>query len=455
PNTGWTPMHCVSNYPVNLQNSRLGYITYLQKKWQREIGYSSHDDDWEVCLLAMQLGASVIERHITLDRGASGLDHSSSSTVEHFEKISRFANELPQILLGKFPRVPNQGELLNRQNLGRSFFTIKDLPVGHRLQMSDLVYRAPNTGLNKTNINKYISKPLQVELKKEAGLTSSIFENKCSLPEYVINKAKKIGLSLPVRLHDLKIIESIFPIGAFEFHLSFDEVLSDIDLININSLNKYSIHLPDYINPTQLMDPFSKDNGQRKASLNIIDRTVKLAERLQDLTGLPVPVVGSFSIVHQDRLNFFEEHTVLFESYKKHGVEVIPQWLPPIAWYFGGSVNLHVMNEMIDVEFIKKYDIGICLDICHMILGRNYYHFSTDLLLDSLKNNIRHIHIADAIGIDGEGLDIGTGEPENIKLIKDALEYDCIKVIEVWQGHLNNGAGFRNALIKLTEMYEA
>ncbi len=454
PDIGWTPMHCISNYPVNLQNSNLGYISHLKKKWQCNVGYSSHDEDWEVCLLAMQLGATVIERHITLDRYSDGLDHSSSSTPNHFEKISRFSRNLQKILSGNLPRIPNQGELLNRQNLGRSYFPIKGFPKGHIFQMSDLVYRSPNTGLNKTNIKEYLSKPIQMKLKKGEAITRSLFDQVNPMSQNIINSAREIGLSLPVRLHDLSKMESLFPIGAFEFHLSFDEVLSEVDLKNINPLNKYSIHLPDYINPTQLIDPFSGNETHRRASLDILERTVILAERLQELTSMKVPVVGSFSVVHHDRAIFFEEYSILLKSYENRGVKVIPQWLPPIAWYFGGSVNLNVMNELQDANFIHKHNLGVCLDICHLILGRNYFNFSTDLLLDSLGDQVEHVHIADAIGVDGEGLSIGSGDAENLPLIKKSLNYDCIKVIEVWQGHLNNGAGFKEALTKLTKLYE-
>ena len=65
PEDGWSPMHCISNYPLSLQNARLGYISHLRRPWNCEMGYSSHDDYWEACLLAMQLGANVVERHIT------------------------------------------------------------------------------------------------------------------------------------------------------------------------------------------------------------------------------------------------------------------------------------------------------------------------------------------------------------------------------------------------------
>ena len=130
PKKGWTPMHCISNYPVTLQNARLGYISYLQKYWNRSIGYSSHDDNWEVCLLAMQFGISVLERHITLDRSGKGLDHSTSSTQDHFKKIHEFSLSMSTLAAGNTPRIPNQGELLNRQNLGRSYYARKNINIG-------------------------------------------------------------------------------------------------------------------------------------------------------------------------------------------------------------------------------------------------------------------------------------------------------------------------------------
>ena len=454
PKAGWTPMHCISNYPVTLENARLGYITYLQDKWGVDIGYSSHDDDFEVCLLAMQMGVTVVERHITLDCGADGLDHSSSSTPDHFKKMAKFAKTMSLLSIGNSPRVANQGELLNRQNLGRSYYAIDNFAKGCVLNMSDLEYRSPHTGLDKTNIEEYINKPLQVGISKGQVVTKGIFNKITPISGEVIDIAKKMKLSLPVRLHDYEKMEKNFPIGAFEFHLSFDEVLSEIDLTNINPDNKYSIHLPDYINPTQLMDPFSKDDKQKEASLALLNRTVKFSERLQALTGAKVPIVGSFSVVHINREDFFEKHSALLKSYLERGVEIVPQWLPPIAWYFGGSIGLNVMNEPKDVKYLKQHNLGVCMDVCHLILGRNYYNFSASKIINSLQKQIKHIHIADAIGIDGEGLAIGDGDNENIALIKQVLNYDCLKVIEVWQGHLDNGAGFRKAIIKLTEMYE-
>ena len=83
----WTPLHCISNYPVADHNTSLGYINFLQNKWNRTVGYSSHDENWENNLIALSLGATVIERHITENKKAEGLDHTSSSNFEEFVKI--------------------------------------------------------------------------------------------------------------------------------------------------------------------------------------------------------------------------------------------------------------------------------------------------------------------------------------------------------------------------------
>ena len=453
PKSGWTPMHCISNYPVSLQNPRLGYIKHMAERWDRPIGYSSHDEFWEVCLLALQQGATVIERHITLDKLSKGLDHTSSSTPDEFSKLASFTREIDLIFAGDGPRVSNQGELLNRQNLGRSYFASKDLAVGHVLTENDISYRTPKVGLNRVDIDDYLGCPLAQPVNKNQSIMRSMFSTRENLPDSVIDFARKVGLALPVRLHDLDGMQKQFPIGAFEFHLSFKEVNSDINTQQIAKQNRYSIHLPDYISSTQLMDPFSNDTIQREESLKIFDRTIALAERLQQLTSREVPVVGSFSVVHHSREEFFQQHAELLNQARARGVNVMPQWLPPIAWYFGGSVSLHAMNNLQDAELLLQHQLPFCLDFCHLIMGRNFYGFDAEKLTHQLAPLVGHVHIADAVGIDGEGMPFGEGNPENLELFRQALSFNGLKVIEVWQGHLDQGAGFRNALIKLEELY--
>jgi N-acetylneuraminate synthase len=74
-------------------------------------------------------------------------------------------------------------------------------------------------------------------------------------------------------------------------------------------------------------------------------------------------------------------------------------------------------------------------------------------MINSVLPLIQHVHIADAEGIDGEGLHFGEGDPQNMAAIAKVMKVDVMKVIEVWQGHLDDGAGFVKALNKLPKLF--
>ena len=450
----WIPMHCVSNYPVVPVNAKLGYLRHLARRWKREIGYSSHDENWEVCLLAIQLGATVIERHITFDKNAQGLDHSTSSTPNEFARLADFAENFDLIMAGDGPRYPNQGEMLNLQNLGRSFYATKDFEVGETIVAEQCVARAPRTGIGRHEMAQYLGRSAVRPVRKGEVINRSVFEPSRQPDDDVIAFARSRRVSLPVRLHDQREMQKKFPVGSYEFHLSFGEVLSDIDVKGYDNTARYSIHLPDYVSSTLLMDPFSEDEAQRAASVDILDRTVALAAALQERTGADVPVVGSFSVVHGSRKEFFETHAQLLWKYRSQGISVLPQWLPPIAWYFGGSVRLNAMNSAQDVELIERYQLPICMDICHLCMGECTDDFVALDVLRRLRPHIRHLHIADAMGIDGEGMLFGDGDPKNMAAVEEAMRFDQDKVVEVWQGHLDGGAGFAKSLVRLWELFD-
>ncbi|MFW1677434.1 N-acetylneuraminate synthase family protein [Pontibacter sp. JAM-7] len=448
----WTAMHCVSNYPVSLSNAKLGYLKHMANKWDKDFGYSSHDENWELCLIAMSLGASVIERHITLDKNASGLDHTTSSTPEEFEKLVSIAKYYPFIISGNADRVPNQGEFLNLQNLGRSYYAKEEISAGEPITLERLEFRSPRVGLSQQEVNEVIGAESKKTLKIGDVINKSVFKGDVVVSDKALDYAKRNKVALPVRLHDIESISGRFPTGAYEFHLSFGEVLSDLRSKKYDKNNIYSIHLPDYISPTELIDPFSNDSSIRERSNELIDRTVDFASHLQEITGNNVPVVGSFSLVGGDKDRFYENYTQLFAKIRNLEVDVLPQWLPPIAWYFGGSVDLHVFNAQYDIDKILEYKLPICMDVCHLCMGKEVFGFDPVEVIEKLQPLIKHIHIADAQGIDGEGLNFGDGDPDNLVAIKSVLDFECMKVIEVWQGHLDNGAGFAEALNRLVDL---
>ncbi len=449
----WTPLHCISNYPVADHNTSLGYIKFLREKWNREVGYSSHDENWENNLIALSLGATVIERHITEEKNAEGLDHSSSSNFEEFVKICHYAQEFDEITSGNAPRIPNQGELLNKQNLGRSFYALRDFAVGEVLRMSDFEYRSPQIGIGISDLDQYLDRRIVTKLDEGHVLTHQHFlENSTHVDKGAFEESRRNSVSIPVRLADYWAIREALPVGAYEFHLSYKEAASDLLAYSFDAKDRFSVHLPDYIDSTTLIDPFSPDNRIKESSRNCISKIIAFSEKLARETGHAVPIVASLAGIGMERKSFYPQVKELFSEFYSELSPLTLQWLPPYAWYFGGSIKLSNVNNLEDISWILKFNLPITLDTSHLLLGQFSFGFEAQDVIKRLASNIIHWHISDAAGLDGEGLPIGEGGIENEQLISGVIDQTGIKVIEVWQGHFYNYEGFKVAINKIAEL---
>ncbi len=449
----WTPLHCISNYPVADHNSSFGYIKYLQKKWNRAVGYSSHDENWENNLIALSLGASVIERHITEEKNAEGLDHTSSSNYEEFARICYYAQEIDTIISGDAPKTPNQGELLNKQNLGRSFYALKDSRVGEIFSLANFEYRSPQIGFGISDLDKYLNVNFVMNINKGEVLTHQHFQeiqSQVSLDALAVSRQNFI--SIPVRLADYRSIRNTLPVGAYEFHLSYSEVASDLLSFSFEATDRFSVHLPDYIDSTTLIDPFSENKRIRDSSRECIIKVIEFSEKLAAETGHVVPIVASLAGIGMLKEAFFPQVKELFNEFLSELAPLTLQWLPPYAWYFGGSIQLTNVNNVDDIDWINKLGLPITLDSSHLLLGQTAFGFDPKEIINAISKNIVHWHISDSLGLDGEGLPIGAGGPENEALISEIIDKSGLKVIEVWQGHFYNYEGFKVAINKIAEM---
>jgi N-acetylneuraminate synthase len=445
----WNPFHCISNYPTELFNSRLGYLKYLQKTWNRPAGYSSHESDWRACIAALALGARWIERHITLDKAMDGLDHSTSSTPDEFTELVIYAKYADAMLDGDSPRVANQGERMNLQNLGRSYHIIKPIQSGNVLTQDIISYRSPATGIGMNQIQDFLGKKLLRDAYVGQPLSESLFS---ITPELTADQIKFLNVnkvSLPARFHDLAKLRKAFPIQNFEMHLSYTELSLGIDESLFRAEERYSIHLPDYISSTELINPFSKNKSIKERSIKIFENTLALSSHLFELTGVGIPLVSSLSVVDEGIENFYNDCNALTKQFSNAGVELTFQTLPPFAWYFGGSVPLNAYCAPIDWAYIAKMEIPITLDLSHLIMCCNYYHADLQGAINQLLPTTKHIHLSLADGVDGEGVGFSELSNQNKEIIKKILSMPQVKVIEVWQGHLNEFSGFRDSITQL------
>ena len=134
------------------------------------------------------------------------------------------------------------------------------------------------------------------------------------------------------------------------------------------------------------MDPFSADVSQKDKSIEVIKETLGFADKISDVIGKQVGVVGSFSVVNSTIDQFYFQYSNLLAEKTSQKVNLVMQWLPPIAWYFGGSVELKVLNKFSDITYLLDHEIDIVMDTSHLFMGKNYYGFDELGIVEKLKS---------------------------------------------------------------------
>ncbi len=109
-------MHCNNTYPMKNEDTNLAIIAALQERYHCKVGYSGHETGRIVSFAAAALGASSIERHITLDRAMYGSDQPASLQVLDFCKLVKDIRALPAIM-GTGEKVLSEAELSVRKKL--------------------------------------------------------------------------------------------------------------------------------------------------------------------------------------------------------------------------------------------------------------------------------------------------------------------------------------------------
>lgn len=110
-------MHCNSTYPMKEEDANLNTIITLRERYNCKVGYSGHESSLlKVCIAAVALGASSIERHITLDRAMYGSDQAASIQTNSLRAFVSTIRKIPHIL-GNGEKSLTAGELSVREKL--------------------------------------------------------------------------------------------------------------------------------------------------------------------------------------------------------------------------------------------------------------------------------------------------------------------------------------------------
>jgi sialic acid synthase SpsE/sugar phosphate isomerase/epimerase len=461
-NVDFALLHCNSTYPAPFHDINLRWLEVL-RKMHSLVGYSGHERGINVSLAAVALGACIIERHFTLDRTMEGPDHAASLTYIEFKNLVEGIRQIEVSLGDGKSRKISQGEMINRENLSKSLVAACPLKKGTKINAEHIKIRSPGQGLSPQRYEELLGKILKRDLEDEDFFYQSDLDG--SLPKYREYKFKR-PWGLPVRYHDFTEYESKIKPDLWEFHLSY----SDMNLNPKDYLRKiydvnFLVHAPELFKNSHLMDLASDNENYLNTSLCETQRVIDITRNLKSFfpaTTTPLIVVNVGGFTMDEPLSselISKRYKRLENSLKKldmDGVELVPQTMAPFPWHFGGQrfQNLFVRIDEI-IEWCNRLKIRMCFDISHSALACNYLKYDFYEFSRKIAPITAHLHLGDAAGLNGEGLQIGDGDID-FQLLSEILQGGCPGasfIPEIWQGHKNHGEGFWIALERLEKYF--
>ena len=173
--TRLTLLHCVTEYPAPPGQVNLRAMDTLRTTFGLPVGYSDHTSGVEIPIAAVARGASVIEKHFTLDTNMHGPDHSASLDPDDFARMVS-AIRTVETALGDGLKRPAACETENRDIVRKSVVAARDLPAGTRLTSDDLALKRPGGGLSPAALEGILGRTTRRNVAAEELLDWSLLE---------------------------------------------------------------------------------------------------------------------------------------------------------------------------------------------------------------------------------------------------------------------------------------
>ena len=152
-------LHCVSAYPAPVAEMNLRAMDTLRERFGRPVGLSDHSLGITVALAAVARGATVLEKHLTLDRSLPGPDHAASLDPADFAALVAGVREI-EAALGDGDKRPMPSELDTRRVARKSIVAARRMAAGERLTMEALTLKRPGTGIPPADLPRVLGRRL-------------------------------------------------------------------------------------------------------------------------------------------------------------------------------------------------------------------------------------------------------------------------------------------------------
>jgi len=161
-----TVLHCSTAYPAPHEEANLRAMAAMKKEFNVLVGYSDHTPGMEAAIAAAALGASVIEKHFTLDKSMPGPDHKASLSPEELKAMVKAVRNTEKAL-GDGVKRPLPCELKNKPVVRKSIVAMKDITEGDLFSEDNITTKRPALGINPMEWDSIMGKTAKRDFSKD------------------------------------------------------------------------------------------------------------------------------------------------------------------------------------------------------------------------------------------------------------------------------------------------
>ncbi len=173
-------LYGMQNYPTKLEDNNANYLKTLKDIFERPVGFSDHTEGEDplaliVPLMGIPLGANIIEKHVTYDRSAKGIDYIAALNpdelvifVDHIRRIETIFGSSKVMDL-------TEAQRSYRQTVRKRAVAITDIKAGQVIKAEDIRYLRSDEGIQPENIKFYLGRKIKKDVKKYDPITAELF----------------------------------------------------------------------------------------------------------------------------------------------------------------------------------------------------------------------------------------------------------------------------------------
>ena len=162
-----TILHCNTEYPTPMEDVNLKAMLHIQRELGLPIGYSDHTLGIEVPIAAVALGATVIEKHFTLDKTLPGPDHKASLEPDELKAMVSAIRNIEKAIGGSGLKEVSKSEEKNKPIARKSIVAATDIKKGNIFTPENLTVKRPGTGISPMQWDEVIGKEAKRDFQED------------------------------------------------------------------------------------------------------------------------------------------------------------------------------------------------------------------------------------------------------------------------------------------------